>query len=221
MKVKNKVNGQSFFFNPKTNHLITGENGTGKSKFMEALRRPDDIDTFEIDNTIDMNLNNRGEKVEFVEPVSAYSNLGLSKLFHEFYRHKLCDGDVYDKVLDVLKSFPGLKDVLEQEIDWRYDEYDASSGQKEIIRTIISSALLILDAKSESEGSHIHLLFDGLGSQLSSSNVEKLPEALLDVIEFLDYLYPELPKTNISVVTYNEKIQMFFLTQKGFNLVRM
>ena len=145
--------------------------------------------------------------------------MGLSKLVHQFYRHKLCDGDVYEKVLDVLKSFPRLKDVLEQKIDWRYDEYDASSGQKEIIRTIISSALLILDAKSD--GSHIHLLFDGLGSQLSSSNAEKLPEALLDVIEFLDYLYPELPKTNISVVTYNEKIQMFFLTQKGFNLVRM
>lgn len=219
MKVENKVNGQSFFFNPKTNHLITGENGTGKSKFMEALQRPDDIDTFEIDNTIDISLKNEGEKVQFVEPVSAYSYLGLSKLVHEFYRHHLCDGDVYDKVLGVLKSFSGLKDVLEQEIDWRYDEYDASSGQKEIIRTIVSSALLILDAKSES--SHIHLLFDGLGSQLSSSNAEKLPEALLDVIEFLDYLYPELPKTNISVVTYNEKIQMFFLTQKGFNLVRM
>ena len=108
---------------------------------------------------------------------------------------------------------------MEQELNWRYDEYDASSGQKEIIRTIISSALLILDAKSE--GPHIHLLFDGLSSQLSSSNAEKLPEALLDVIEFLDYLYPELPKTNISVVTYNEKIQMFFLTQKGFNLMRM
>lgn len=219
MRVKNLFNKQSFFFNPKGNHLIVGENGTGKSKFLEALRRPDDIDTFEIDNTIDMNLNNGGEKVEFVEPVSAYSNLGLSKLVHEFYRHKLCDGDVYDKVLDVLKSFPGLKEVLEQELDWRYDEYDTSSGQKEIIRTIISSALLILDAKSE--GSHIHLLFDGLGSQLSSSNAEKLPEALLDVIECLDYLYPELPKTNISVVTYNEKIQMFFLTQKGFNLVGM
>ena len=145
--------------------------------------------------------------------------MGLSKLVQEFYRHKLCDGDVYDKVLDVLKSFSGLKEVLEQELDWRYDEYDASSGQKEIIRTIISSALLILNAKDES--SHIHLLFDGLGSQLSSLNAEKLPEALLDVIEFLDYLYPELPKTNISVVTYNEKIQMFFLTQKGFNLVRM
>lgn len=219
MKVENKVNGQSFFFNPKTNHLITGENGTGKSKFMEALQRPDDIDTFEIDNTIDISLKNEGEKVQFVEPVSAYSYLGLSKLVHEFYRHHLCDGDVYDKVLGVLKSFSGLKDVLEQEIDWRYDEYDASSGQKEIIRTIISSALLILNAKDES--SHIHLLFDGLGSQLSSLNAEKLPEALLDVIEFLDYLYPELPKTNISVVTYNEKIQMFFLTQKGFNLVRM
>lgn len=138
MKVKNKVNGQSFFFNPKTNHLITGENGTGKSKFMEALQRPDDIDTFEIDNTIDISLKNEGEKVQFVEPVSAYSYLGLSKLVHEFYRHHLCDGDVYDKVLGVLKSFSGLKDVLEQEIDWRYDEYDASSGQKEIIRTIIS-----------------------------------------------------------------------------------
>lgn len=219
MRVKNLFNKQSFFFNPKGNHLIVGENGTGKSKFLEALRRPDDIDTFEIDNTIDMNLHNEGEKVEFVEPVSVYSNLGLSKLVHEFYRHKLCDGDVYDKVLDVLKSFPGLKEVLEQELDWRYDEYDASSGQKEIIRTIVSSALLILDAKSE--GSHIHLLFDGLGSQLSSSNAEKLPEALLDVIEFLDYLYPELPKTNISVVTYNEKIHMFFLTQKGFHLVGM
>lgn len=219
MRVKNLFNKQSFFFNPKGNHLIVGENGTGKSKFLEALRRPDDIDTFEINNTIDMNLHNEGEKVEFVEPVSVYSNLGLSKLVHEFYRHKLCDGDVYDKVLDVLKSFPGLEEVLEQELDWRYDEYDASSGQKEIIRTMVSSALLILDAKSE--GSHIHLLFDGLGSQLSSSNAEKLPEALLDVIEFLDYLYPELPKTNISVVTYNEKIQMFFLTQKGFNLVRM
>lgn len=219
MKVKNLLNGKSFFFNPKGNHLIVGENGTGKSKFMEALRRPDDIDTFEIDNTIDMNLNNGGEKVEFVEPVFAYSNLGLSKLFHEFYRHGFCDGDVYDKVLGVLKSFSGLKEVLEQELDWRYDEYDASSGQKEIIRTIVSSALLILDAKSE--GSHIHLLFDGLGSQLSSSNAEKFPEALLDVIEFLDYLYPELPKTNISVVTYNEKIHMFFLTQKGFNLVGM
>ena len=219
MRVKNMVNGQSFFFNPNGNHLILGENGTGKSTFLETLQRPDDIDTFEIDNTIDMNLNNEGEKVEFVEPVSVYSNLGLSKLVHEFYRHKLCDGDVYDKVLDVLKSFPGLKDVLEQEIDWRYDEYDASSGQKEIIRTIVSSTLLILDAKSE--GSHIHLLFDGLGSQLSSSNAEKIPESLLDVIEFLDYLYPELPKTNISVVTYNEKIHMFFLTQKGFNLVEM
>lgn len=219
MRVKNLFNKQSFFFNPKGNHLIVGENGTGKSKFLEALRRPDDIDTFEIDNTIDMNLNNGGEKVEFVESTSNYSYLGLSKLVHQFYRHKLCDGDVYDKVLDVLKSFPRLKDVLEQEIDWRYDEYDASSGQKEIIRIIVSSALLILDSKSE--GSHIHLLFDGLGSQLSSSNAEKLPEALLDVIEFLDYLYPELPKTNISVVTYNEKIQMFFLTQKGFNLVRM
>lgn len=219
MRVTNKLNRQSFFFNPKGNHLIVGENGTGKSTFLEALQRPDDIDTFEIDNTIDMNLNNGGEKVEFVEPVSAYSNLGLSKLFHEFYRHGLCDGDVYDKVLGVLKSFSGLKEVLEQELDWRYDEYDASSGQKEIIRTIVSSALLILDAKSE--GSHIHLLFDGLGSQLSSSNAEKLPEALLDVIEFLDYLYPELPKTNISVVTYNEKIHMFFLTQKGFNLVGM
>lgn len=219
MRVKNLFNKQSFFFNPKGNHLIVGENGTGKSKFLEALRRPDDIDTFEINNTIDMNLHNEGEKVEFVEPVSVYSNLGLSKLVHEFYRHKLCDGDVYDKVLDVLKSFPGLEEVLEQELDWRYDEYDASSGQKEIIRTMVSSALLILDAKSE--GSHIHLLFDGLGSQLSSSNAEKLPEALLDVIEFLDYLYPELPKTNISVVTYNEKIHMFFLTQKGFNLVRM
>lgn len=219
MRVKNLFNKQSFFFNPKGNHLIVGENGTGKSKFLEALRRPDDIDTFEIDNTIDMNLHNEGEKVEFVEPVSAYSNLGLSKLVHQFYRHNLCDGDVYDKVVGLLKTFSGLKEVLEQEIDWRYDEYDASSGQKEIIRTIVSSALLILDAKSE--GSHIHLLFDGLGSQLSSSNVEKLPEALLDVIEFLDYLYPELPKTNISVVTYNEKIQMFFLTQKGFNLVRM
>ena len=219
MKVKNKVNRQSFFFNPKTNHLITGENGTGKSKFMEALRRPDDIDTFEIDNTIDMNLNNGGEKVEFVESTSNYSYLGLSKLVHQFYRHKLCDGDVYDKVLDVLKSFSGLKEVLEQELDWRYDEYDASSGQKEIIRTIVSSVLLILDAKSD--GSHIHLLFDGLGSQLSSSNAEKLPEALLDVIEFLDFLYPELPKTNISVVTYNEKIHMFFLTQKGFHLVGM
>ena len=219
MRVKNKVNGQAFFFNPKGNHLIIGENGTGKSKFMEALRRPDDIDTFEIDNTININLKNGGEKVEFVEPTSNYSYLGLSKLVHEFYRHHLCDGDVYDKVLDVLKSFSGLEEVLEQEIDWRYDEYDASSGQKEIIRTIISSALLILNAKDE--GSHIHLLFDGLGSRLSSSNAEKLPEALLDVIEFLDYLYPELPKTNISVVTYNEKIQMFFLTQKGFNLVRM
>lgn len=219
MRVKNLFNKQSFFFNPKGNHLIVGENGTGKSKFLEALRRPDYIDTFELDNTINMNLHNEGEKVEFVEPVSAYSYLGLSKLVHEFYRHHLCDGDVYDKVLGVLKSFSGLKDVLEQEIDWRYDEYDASSGQKEIIRTIISSALLILNAKDES--SHIHLLFDGLGSQLSSSNAEKLPEALLDVIEFLDYLYPELPKTNISVVTYNEKIQMFFLTQKGFNLVRM
>lgn len=219
MRVKNKVNGQAFFFNPKGNHLIIGENGTGKSKFMEALRRPDDIDTFEIDNTININLKNGGEKVEFVEPTSNYSYLGLSKLVHEFYRHHLCDRDVYDKVLDVLKSFSGLEEVLEQEIDWRYDEYDASSGQKEIIRTIISSALLILNAKDE--GSHIHLLFDGLGSQLSSSNAEKLPEALLDVIEFLDYLYPELPKTNISVVTYNEKIQMFFLTQKGFNLVRM
>ena len=219
MRVKNKVNGQAFFFNPKGNHLIIGENGTGKSKFMEALRRPDDIDTFEIDNTININLKNGGEKVEFVEPTSNYSYFGLSKLVHEFYRHHLCDGDVYDKVLDVLKSFSGLEEVLEQEIDWRYDEYDASSGQKEIIRTIISSALLILNAKDE--GSHIHLLFDGLGSQLSSSNAEKLPEALLDVIEFLDYLYPELPKTNISVVTYNEKIQMFFLTQKGFNLVRM
>lgn len=219
MRVKNMVNGKSFFFNRKNNHLIVGENGTGKSKFLEALRRPDEIDTFEIDNTIDMNLNNGGEKVEFVEPVSAYSNLGLSKLVHKFYRHELCDGDVYDKVVGLLKTFSGLKEVLEQEIDWRYDEYDASSGQKEIIRTIVSSALLILDAKSE--GSHIHLLFDGLGSQLSSSNAEKLPEALLDVIEFLDYLYPELPKTNISVVTYNEKIQMFFLTQKGFNLVRM
>lgn len=217
MRVTNLFNKQSFFFNPKGNHLIVGENGTGKSKFLEALCRPDDIDTFEIDNTIDVNLHNEGEKVEFVEPVSFYSSLGLSKLVHEFYRHKLCDGDVYDKVLDVLKSFPELKDVLEQEIDWRYDEYDASSGQKEIIRTIVSSALQILDWK----GSHIHLLFDGLGSQLSSSNAEKLPEALLDVIEFLDYLYPELPKTNISVVTYNEKIQMFFLTQKGFNLVRM
>lgn len=219
MRVKNLFNEQSFFFNPKGNHLIVGENGTGKSKFLEALRRPDDIDTFEIDNTIDMNLNNEGEKVQFVEPVFNYSDLGLSKLVHKFYRHELCDGDVYYKVLDVLKSFPGLKDVLEQEIDWRYDEYNASSGQKEIIRTIISSALLILNAKDES--SHIHLLFDGLGSQLSSSNAEKLPEALLDVIEFLDYLYPELPKTNISVVTYNEKIQMFFLTQKDFNLVRM
>lgn len=219
MRVKNLFNKQSFFFNPKGNHLIVGENGTGKSKFLEALRRPDDIDTFEIDNTIDMNLNNGGEKVEFVEPVFNYSDLGLSKLVHKFYRHELCDGDVYDKILGLLKTFSGLKDVLEQEIDWRYDEYDASSGQKEIIRTIVSSAMLILDAKSE--GSHIHLLFDGLGSQLSSSNAEKLPEALLDVIEFLDYLYPELPKTNISVVTYNEKIQMFFLTQKGFNLVRM
>lgn len=219
MRVKNLFNKQSFFFNPKGNHLIVSENGTGKSKFLEALRRPDDIDTFEIDNTIDMNLHNEGEKVEFVEPVSVYSNFGLSKLVHEFYRHKLCDGDVYDKVLDVLKSFPGLKDVLEQGIDWRYDEYDASSGQKEIIRTIVSSALLILDAKSE--GSHIHLLFDGLGSQLSSSNAEKLPEALLDVIEFLDDLYPNLPKTNISVVTYNEKIHMFFLTQKGFHLIGM
>ena len=219
MRVKNLFNKQSFFFNPKGNHLIVSETGTGKSKFLEALRRPDDIDTFEIDNTIDMNLHNEGEKVEFVEPVSVYSNFGLSKLVHEFYRHKLCDGDVYDKVLDVLKSFPGLKDVLEQGIDWRYDEYDASSGQKEIIRTIVSSALLILDAKSE--GSHIHLLFDGLGSQLSSSNAEKLPEALLDVIEFLDDLYPNLPKTNISVVTYNEKIHMFFLTQKGFHLIGM
>ena len=184
---------------------------------MEALRRPDVVDSFELDNTIDINLNNGGEEVEFVDPVSAYSNFGLSKLVHEFYRHKLCDGDVYNKVLDVLKSFPGLKDVLEQEIDWRYDEYDASSGQKEIVRTIISSSLQILDWK----GSHIHLLFDGLGSQLSSSNAEKLPEALLDIIEFLDDLYPNLPKTNISAVTYNEKIQMFFLTQKGFNLVRM
>lgn len=219
MRVKNLFNKQSFFFNPKGNHLIVGENGTGKSKFLEALRRPDDVDTFEIDNTIDISLKNEGEKVQFVEPVFNYSDLGLSKLVHKFYRHELCDGDVYDKVLDVLKSFPGLKEVLEQELDWRYDEYDASSGQKEIIRTIVSSALLILDAKSE--GSHIHLLFDGLGSQLSSSNAEKLPEALLDVIEFLDYLYPELPKTNISVVTYNEKIQMFFLTQKGFNLMRM
>lgn len=219
MRVKNMVNGKSFFFNPKGNHLIVGENGTGKSTFLEALCRTDVVDSFELDNTIDMNLNNEGEKVEFVEPVSAYSNLGLSKLFQELYRHGLCDGDVYVKVLGVLKSFSGLKDVLEQKIDWRYDEYDASSGQKEIIRTIVSSALLILDSKSE--GSHIHLLFDGLGSQLSSSNAEKLPEALLDVIEFLDYLYPELPKTNISVVTYNEKIQMFFLTQKGFNLVRM
>lgn len=219
MRVKNLFNKQSFFFNPKGNHLIVGENGTGKSKFLEALRRPDDIDTFEIDNTIDISLKNEGEKVQFVEPVFNYSDLGLSKLVHKFYRHELCDGDVYDKVLDVLKSFPGLKEVLEQELDWRYDEYDASSGQKEIIRTIVSSALLILDAKSE--GSHIHLLFDGLGSQLSSSNAEKLPEALLDVIEFLDYLYPELPKTNISVVTYNEKIHMFFLTQKGFHLVGM
>lgn len=219
MRVKNLFNKQSFFFNPKGNHLIVGENGTGKSKFLEALRRPDDIDTFEIDNTIDISLKNEGEKVQFVEPVFNYSDLGLSKLVHKFYRHELCDGDVYDKVLDVLKSFPGLKEVLEQEIDWRYDEYDASSGQKEIIRTIVSSALLILDAKSE--GSHIHLLFDGLGSQLSSSNAEKLPEALLDVIEFLDYLYPELPKTNISVVTYNENIHMFFLTQKGFHLVGM
>ena len=138
MRVKNKVNGQAFFFNPKGNHLIVGENGIGKSKFMEALRRPDDIDTFEIDNTININLKNGGEKVEFVEPTSNYSYLGLSKLVHEFYRHHLCDGDVYDKVLDVLKSFPGLEEVLEQEIDWRYDEYDASSGQKEIIRTIIS-----------------------------------------------------------------------------------
>lgn len=219
MRVKNLFNKQSFFFNPKGNHLIVGENGAGKSKFLETLRRPEDIDTFEIDNTIDMNLNNGGEKVEFVEPVFNYSDLGLSKLVHKFYRHELCDGDVYDKVLDVLKSFSGIKEVLEQELDWRYDEYDASSGQKEIIQTIVSSALLILDAKSE--GSHIHLLFDGLGSQLSSSNAEKLPEALLDVIEFLDYLYPELPKTNISVVTYNEKIHMFFLTQKGFNLVGM
>lgn len=219
MRVKNLFNKQSFFFNPKGNHLIVGENGTGKSKFLEALRRPDDVDTFEIDNTIDISLKNEGEKVQFVEPVFNYSDLGLSKLVHKFYRHELCDGDVYDKVLDVLKSFPGLKEVLEQELDWRYDEYDASSGQKEIIRTIVSSALLILDAKSE--GSHIHLLFDGLGSQLSSSNAEKLPEALLDVIEFLDYLYPELPKTNISVVTYNEKIHMFFLTQKGFHLIGM
>ena len=219
MRVTNKVNGQAFFFNPRENHLILGENGTGKSTFLEALQRPDDVDSFELDYTIDVNLKNEGEKVQFVEPVSAYSDLGLSKLFQEFYRHGFCDGDVYDKVLDVLKSFSGLKEVLEQELDWRYDEYDASSGQKEIIRTIVSSALLILDAKSE--GSHIHLLFDGLGSQLSSSNAEKLPEALLDVIEFLDYLYPELPKTNISVVTYNEKIHMFFLTQKGFNLVGM
>ena len=219
MRVKNMVNGQSFFFNPNGNHLILGENGTGKSTFLETLQRPDDIDTFEIDNTIDMNLKNEGEKVQFVEPVFNYSDLGLSKLVHKFYCHELCDGDVYDKVVGLLKSFSGLKDVLEQELDWRYDEYDASSGQKEIIRTIVSSALLILDAKSE--GSHIHLLFDGLGSQLSSSNAEKLPEALLDVIEFLDYLYPELPKTNISVVTYNEKIHMFFLTQKGFHLVGM
>lgn len=112
-----------------SNHFV-GENGTGKSKFLEALRRPDDIDTFEIDNTIDMNLNNEGEKVQFVEPVFNYSDLGLSKLVHKFYRHELCDGDVYYKVLDVLKSFPGLEEVLEQELDWRYDEYDASSGQK-------------------------------------------------------------------------------------------
>lgn len=62
--------------------------------------------------------------------------MGLSKLVHQFYRHKLCDGDVYDKVLGVLKSFSGLKDVLEQEIDWRYDEYDASSGQKKLFEQL-------------------------------------------------------------------------------------
>lgn len=94
MRVKNLFNEQSFFFNPKGNHLIVGENGTGKSTFLEALRRPDVVDSFELDNTIDVNLNNGGEKVEFVEPVSAYSNLGLSKLFRELYRHGLCDGDV-------------------------------------------------------------------------------------------------------------------------------
>lgn len=118
-----------------------------------------------------------------------------------------------------LNLFPDLKMFWSKKLTGVMMSMMLVQDKKEIIRTIVSSVLLILDAKSD--GSHIHLLFDGLGSQLSSSNAEKLPEVLLDVIECLDYLYPELPKTNISVVTYNEKIQMFFLTQKGFNLVGM